>query len=73
MADITQWEYRVEIFGSAFRGVKPDEMEAALNAWGEEGWEVIDIRQPQGSNKIWVTAKRLLTERRGRTRQQRGW
>ena len=41
MDEINQWEYRVETFGSTFSTPKDDELEAALDEWGEDGWEVI--------------------------------
>jgi len=76
MTEDKQWEYRVETLGSAlWGGVKPDKLTIALNQWGQEGWEVVNIHQPNNNNRVWVTMKRLLsqTERRQRARQLRGW
>jgi hypothetical protein len=68
----TQWEYIVQELGSVFRGVKPEEAEAIMNELGEAGWEIIHIRQPQSSNKLWITAKRPLTTRSRRRRSLPG-
>jgi hypothetical protein len=70
-----QWEYHIEVIGSAFRSPKPEEMEAFLNQIGEEGWEVINLHHPNNSNKVWVTMKRPLTIdiRRRRTRPDWDW
>ena len=72
MAETTEWEYHLEVLGTAFKGVKPEELELVLNNMGMEGWEVISIHQLQNSPKFWVTAKRPLTDaaRRQRRRQQ---
>jgi len=68
MADeIKQWEYRVQTIGSVF-GTKDENIEATLDAWGEEGWEAINVYTPYGSGKITIVAKRLLTERARRIR-----
>jgi len=66
--EIKQWEYRVQTVGSFFGGVKAEELEALLNQWGEEGWEVIDTHILENQNKINVIAKRPLTERVKRAR-----
>jgi len=68
MVDTVQWEYRVEIYGSTWRGLKSEEIEAYLNEWGEEGWEVISVDGHSGSNKMTIVAKRPLT---ASTRRQR--
>jgi hypothetical protein len=44
-----------------FFGVKADELEALLNEWGEEGWEVVSTHILENANKINVIAKRPLT------------
>lgn len=62
MADeLQKWEYRVETVGGFWSGVKADELEATLNAWGEEGWEVVSTHILENQNKINVIAKRPLT------------
>ncbi len=62
MVQATQWEYRLEtIGGSAWRAPKDQELEALLDAWGEEGWEVINLFTAPGTNRITVVAKRPLT------------
>ena len=69
MADNTQWEYRVRTFGATFRGAKDEELEATLNEWGMEGWEVLDARGIENTGKVTILAKRPLTDsvRRRRT------
>lgn len=57
----TQWEYRVETFGSIFRSVKPEDLEATLDEWGEDGWEVVTVYPLPNSTKVAVVAKRPLT------------
>ena len=69
MSEVNQWEYRIRTFGSFFRGVKDDELEAELNQWGEDGWEVVAYRMIENTNQGQVIAKRPLdrTARRWRT------
>ena len=62
-----QWEYRVQTIGSLF-GTKDENIEETLDAWGEEGWEAINVFTPEGSGKITIVAKRPLTERTIRMR-----
>ena len=69
MADeIKQWEYRVQSVGGFFKGVPADELEALLNDWGEEGWEVVCTHILENANKINVIAKRPLTRSTRRER-----
>ncbi len=42
MPDLAQWEYRVQTIGSFF-GTKDEQIEATLDEWGEEGWEVVNL------------------------------
>jgi hypothetical protein len=69
MAEQIQWEYRVLTIGGLF-GTKDEQIEAALNEWGEEGWEAVSVYTPEGSGKVTIVAKRPLTEavRRRRSR-----
>jgi hypothetical protein len=61
MSDQTiQWEYRVLTIGSTF-GTKDENIEATLNDWGLEGWEVTHVYTPSQSNKVTMVAKRPLT------------
>ncbi|MCS6994468.1 MAG: DUF4177 domain-containing protein [Anaerolineales bacterium] len=62
------WEYRVQTFGSFWHGVKAEELQALLNEWGEQGWEVIAIHEVEGHSKINIIAKRPLTDRVRRMR-----
>ena len=55
------WEYRVETFGSLFSAPKDEELEAVLDEWGEEGWEVFSAHHLEGSNKVRIIARRPLT------------
>jgi len=62
-----QWEYRVQTTGNIF-GTKDELIESTLNDWGEEGWEAINVYTPEGSGKVTIVAKRLLTDRARRQR-----
>jgi hypothetical protein len=75
VAESPQWEYRLKTFGSGLRGPKDDEVEAELNVWGEEGWEVVAIRSHEGSHRMTVVAKRPLTTaaRRRRSLPEGSW
>jgi len=59
--EMTKWEYRVLSVGTFWTGVKDDDLEALLNEWGEEGWEVVNFRTIESSNKATLIAKRPLT------------
>jgi hypothetical protein len=61
MAETNQWEYRVRTFGTFFRGVKDEDLEAILNEWGTEGWEVIGARGIENTSKVTLLAKRPLS------------
>ncbi len=69
--EYTLWEYRVQTIGSIF-GTRDEQIEAALDAWGEEGWEAVNVYTPYGSGKITIVAKRPLTERVRRRRSMPG-
>jgi len=64
------WEYRVQTFGSTFSRPKDQDLEAALNEWGEEGWEITGVLPHENSGKVSLVAKRPLART---TRRQRGW
>jgi hypothetical protein len=58
----TQWEYFVEDFGGIIKSEpKKEEFQALLNAWGEEGWEVISAFYHTGTTRLRLIAKRPLT------------
>lgn len=59
--ELSKWEYRVQTVGGFWSGVKAIELEELLNAWGEEGWEVVSTHVLENQNKINVIAKRPLT------------
>ncbi|MBE0669198.1 MAG: hypothetical protein IH588_01300 [Anaerolineales bacterium] len=42
-------------------GTKDENIEATLNEWGDEGWEVTHVYTPEGSGKVTIVAKRPLT------------
>ncbi len=67
MTEAIRWEYRVQTIGSVF-GTKDENAEATLNEWGEDGWEAINVYNPEGSGKITIVAKRPLTDRARRQR-----
>ncbi len=73
MDEHTRWEYRVLTLGSFFKGVKDAELQALLNEWGEEGWEVIAFRTIENTNQAQLLAKRPLTTRSRRARSLPGW
>ena len=58
--ELPKWEYRVQTIGSMF-GTKDEAIEALLNEWGEEGWDVVSTHILENANKINVIAKRPLT------------
>lgn len=66
--EIRKWEYRVQTIGNIF-GTKDENIEALLNDWGNEGWEVTHVYTPEGSGKVTIVAKRSLlgTTRRFRS------
>jgi hypothetical protein len=61
MDEYTKWEYRVRTIGAMFRGARDEELEATLNDWGMDGWEVISARGIENTSKVVVVAKRPLT------------
>lgn len=71
MAEQTQWEYRALTIGR-FWGTQDEQIEATLNEWGEEGWEVVSVYTPEGSGKVTLVAKRPLTDTTRRQRSMPG-
>jgi hypothetical protein len=61
MDQLPKWEYQVHSFGGTFGGPKDEDLEAVLNQWGEDGWEVVAATIPPNSTKVKIIAKRLLT------------
>ena len=68
--ELKQWEYRVQLVGGFFTGIKADELEEMLNEWGEEGWEVVSTHIIENANKVNIIAKRPLTDRVRRERSR---
>jgi hypothetical protein len=65
--ELQKWEYRVQTIGS-FMGTKDEHIEATLNEWGEEGWEVTHVYTPSGSGNVTIVARRPSTSRARRSR-----
>jgi hypothetical protein len=65
---LTQWEYRVEDFGGLLHRSKQEELQAKLNSWGEEGWEIVATVRFHNSNAMRFIAKRPLTSAEKRKR-----
>ena len=61
MADKIHWEYTVQTFGTTWHAPQDEELQAALNSLGEQSWEVFSVEKLEGSNKVRLVAKRLLT------------
>jgi hypothetical protein len=70
MLEKNKWEYYTTSLGSTFSGPKDEDLQAALNELGEDGWEVIAVTPIESSNKVRLVAKRLATHS---TRRQRSW
>jgi hypothetical protein len=60
MTERLKWEYRIQTLGSTFKQAKDEELEALLNEWGEEGWEIIAVHNLESSSKSRLIAKRAL-------------
>jgi hypothetical protein len=71
MPETLGWEYRVLSVGR-WIGVKDEELEAALNELGEQGWEAVNLFHREGSNKVTLVAKRPLTPAARRRRSLAG-
>jgi Domain of unknown function (DUF4177) len=70
MAETTQWEYLALSVGSFWSIPKDEDLEAALNELGEQGWEIVNAFAQHGNNKVRVIAKRPLT---ADSRRRRSW
>jgi hypothetical protein len=68
MSDFPLWEYRVESFGSTFKIPSDEELLAALDGWGEQGWEVVSVVPHASTNRLTVVARRPLTRTARRER-----
>jgi hypothetical protein len=67
------WEYRVEDFGGVIRSEpKREVFQSLLNAWGEEGWEVISAVYSTGTTRLRIIAKRPLAHTTRRKRSMPG-
>ncbi len=72
MAEQTLWEYRVLTIGHIW-GTKDEDIQAALNEWGEDGWEAVSVYTPEGSGKVTMVAKRPLSSETRRRRSMPGF
>ena len=72
MNEVNLWEYRVGNLGTALKSPNDEEIEAVLNEWGKEGWEVFNVIQHSGTNKVRLVARRPLTDRARRRRSMPG-
>jgi hypothetical protein len=70
MAEMPQWEYRVETAGTFWNGPKPEELAEFLDTLGEEGWEVFSILNFPNSEKLRIVARRPLP---GGARRRSRW
>ena len=43
MAETKQWEYLALSVGSFWNMPKDEDLEAALNELGEQGWEIVNV------------------------------
>jgi hypothetical protein len=69
-----RWEYRVEDFGGVFRNEpKKEDFQALLNAWGEDGWELVSAAYSTGTTRLRIIAKRPLAATARRRRTMRDW
>ncbi len=67
------WEYRVEDFGGIIKSEpKKEDFQVLLNAWGEEGWEVVSAFYSTGTTRLRIIAKRPLTAAARRKRTMPG-
>ena len=73
MAETIQWEYRSMSLGSYWTRPKDEDVEAALNELGEDGWEVISLLAQYGSKQVRAVAKRPLTSAVRRKRSMPDW
>ncbi len=72
MTERIAWEYRVDGLGNVFSGAKEAELEEILNAWGEEGWEVICVLPRENSGRLTAVARRPLSHDVRRRRNMPG-
>ncbi|MBN2550414.1 MAG: hypothetical protein JXB15_14720 [Anaerolineales bacterium] len=70
MPEETRWKYHVETIGSAWSGVKDADLEATLDAWSEQGWDIVAVVPLESSNKLRVVGRRPLTSA---DRRRRDW
>ena len=59
--EMKKWEYRVQTFGTFWTAAKQQDVQQALNEWGEQGWEVVSSFPLENTNKVTIVAKRPLT------------
>ena len=50
---MVKWEYRVEIIAAG-----QENLQNWLNQYGNDGWELVDLEQPEGTKGFRLTFKR---------------
>lgn len=55
-----RWEYKVLNLGGILKSIKQEELEASLNALGQEGWEAVDSSALDSGSRILVILKRRI-------------
>ncbi|MCI0520617.1 MAG: DUF4177 domain-containing protein [Chloroflexi bacterium] len=70
MSETLRWEYKAASVGSFWSEPSEAAIEETLNQLGMEGWEVVSVVAPHGTNRLRVIAKRPLT---AETRRLRTW
>jgi hypothetical protein len=73
MADTQRWEYKSLSLGSFWSTPKDEDVEAALNEAGLEGWEAVNAFYDQNSNRMRVVLKRPLTDEYTRRQRRSTW
>jgi hypothetical protein len=61
VTETIQLEYTVQTCGTTFHAPRDEELLAAMNSLGEQGWEVFSVAQLEGSYKVRLAAKRPLS------------
>jgi len=62
------WQYQVELFGSALKPAKPEEVEAFLNEVAQEGWELNHVASMSNGSKLMLVLRQKVE---GRARRRK--
>ena len=60
---MSEWEYRVEHYGSSFSGPKPEILQDLINEAADEGWELFQVSPITNSNKLLVVYRKPFRTR----------